>query len=52
MRYLRSAQMINIIKSAAGLAIWLASLALTLAVIGAGVLLGLVGLAYLVQQVF
>ena len=44
--------MINIIKSAAGLAIWLASLAVTLALIVAAVLLGLVGLIYLFQQVF
>jgi hypothetical protein len=44
--------MINIIKSAAGLAIWLASLAVTLALIVAAVLLALVGLTYLFQQVF
>ena len=44
--------MINIIKSAAGLAVWLASLAVTLDLIVAAVLLGLVGLIYLFQQVF
>lgn len=44
--------MTDIIKSAVALAIWLASLALTLAVIGVAVFGLLVALAYLINWMF